>query len=325
MSSKRGPKNASTPPAKERLVLAWCLSGAWLVIVPAERSVGEDSIQHAIFIAGPTFTGILNEDGTEGWKAERAAARDGFVLADDRILIAWKDEVVEYATRDRNKVLFRYPLSEVNREIALVERLSNGNTLIAEQGAEPKMMEIEPSGRLALSFPLQPETDDTHMQTRMARKLSNGNYLVPHLLAFSLKEYTPEGRVVHTLRTDLEELGGRPAENWPFTAIRLDNGHTLVSLTHGNKVVEFDAQGKVARKVSNEDFPSVKPFVDPCGIQRLPNGHTMIASYGAKTGIKVFEVTPEKQIVWKYAGRHRAHSIQVLTTNGKSIEGRPLK
>ena len=30
----------------------------------------------------------------------------------------------------------------------------------------------------------------------MARKLPNGNYLVPHLLAFKVKEYTPEGKVV---------------------------------------------------------------------------------------------------------------------------------
>jgi hypothetical protein len=33
----------------------------------------------------------------------------------------------------------------------------------------------------------------------------------------------------------------------------------------------------------------------------------------------------EKQIVWKYTGPHRAHEIQVLTTNGEPIEGEPLK
>jgi hypothetical protein len=29
--------------------------------------------------------------------------------------------------------------------------------------------------------------------------------------------------------------------------------------------------------------------------------------------------------VWKYTGPHRAHEIQVLTTNGEPIEGDPLK
>lgn len=46
----------------------------------------------------------------------------------------------------------------------------------------------------------------------MARRLSNENYLVPHLLAFKVKEYTPSGRIVSMFKTDLPELGGRDAE-----------------------------------------------------------------------------------------------------------------
>ncbi|HSG68759.1 MAG TPA: hypothetical protein VLA12_00005, partial [Planctomycetaceae bacterium] len=161
-------------------------------------------------------------------------------------------------------------------------------------------------------------------QTRMARKLPNGNYLVPHLLAFKVKEYTPKGKVVQEFPTDLEELGGRPAENWPFTAIRLANGNTLVNLTHGNKTVELDSDGKVIWKVSNDDFEA-DPFSDPCGAQRLPNGNTVIASYAAKSGMKLFEVTRDKQIVWNYSGPHRVHHFQILTTNGKPLEGTPLK
>lgn len=163
------------------------------------------------------------------------------------------------------------------------------------------------------------------MQTRMARKLPNGNYLVPHLLAFKIKEYTPQGQVVKEFRTDLEELGGRRAENWPFTAIHLENGHTVVNLTHGNKTVEFDPEGRVVWKVGNDDFPDDKPFADPCGGQRLPNGNTVIASYASRSAIKIFEVTRDKRMVWKYTGQHRAHEIQILTTNGKPIDGPPLK
>jgi hypothetical protein len=153
--------------------------------------------------------------------------------------------------------------------------------------------------------------------------LENGNYLVPHLLAFQVKEYEPSGKVVRSIKTDLEELGGRAAENWPFTAIQLENGNVLVNLTHGNKTVEFDSKGNVVWQVSNADFAE-KPFVDPCGGQRLPSGNTVIASYGATQGIKIFEVTKDKKMVWSYT-KHRAHEIQVLTTNGKPIEGEPLK
>ena len=168
--------------------------------------------------------------------------------------------------------------------------------------------------------PLLPETDDIHMQTRMARKLPNGNYLVPHLLAFKVKEYTPAGAVVHVVPTDLDELGGRQGNNWPFTAIRLDGGNTLVNLTHGNKVAEFDAAGKVAWRVDNSDVND--RLSDPCGGQRLPNGNTIICSYGQTDAAKprILEVTRDKKVVWEFFHPDmRAHEVHILTTNGTMV------
>jgi hypothetical protein len=293
-----------------------------LAVAISSPAFAEEPIRHSFFIAGPSFTGIIDEEGKEAWDSGKPAARDGFVLPSGNVLIAWSGEVKEF-TRDK-KVVFHFAKSPENREIGTVERLENGRTLITELGPKPRLMEIDAAGKILLEFPLQPETDNAHMQTRMARKLKSGNYLVPHLLAFKVKEYTPKGEVMQEFPTDLDELGGRKAENWPFTAIRLENGHTLVNLTHGNKTVELDAKGKVVWKISNDDF-SERPFADPCGGQRLPNGNTVIASYAASGPIKIFEVTPEKKIVWKYEGKHRAHEIQILTTNGKPIEGRPMK
>ena len=283
----------------------------------------DEPVRHSFFIAGPTFTGIIGEEGQELWNADKPAARDGFVLPNGNVLIAWSDEVKEITRK--KEVVFHFQRSPENREIGTVERLDNGRTLITELGPKPRLLEVEANGKIAVEFALQPETDNAHMQTRMARKLPGGNYLVPHLLAFKVKEYSPQGEVLKAFKTDLDELGGAKAENWPFTAIRLANGNTLVNLTHGNKTVELDTAGKVMWKISNADFPEEKPFADPCGGQRLPNGNTVIASYGSQGDIKVFEVTREKQIVWKYTGPHRAHEIQVLTTNGKPIEGKPLK
>ena len=285
-------------------------------------SFGEE-IKHSFLIAGPTFTGIIDEEGREAWNAGKAAARDGFVLPNGNVLIAWSDEVVEM-TREK-KVVFRFAKSVDAKEIGTVERLENGTTLIAELGPRPRLLEVAADGSIIIEVPLQPETDNAHMQTRMARKLPNGNYLVPHLLAFKVKEYSPAGKVVQEFPTDLTDLGGRGAENWPFTAIRLANGNTLVNLTHGNKTVELNSTGKVIWKVSNDDFPNETPFDDPCGGQRLPNGNTVICSYHSSRPIKIFEVTPEKKIVWTYSGPHKAHEVQILTTNGKAIEGKPMK
>lgn len=284
-------------------------------------SAQDNTIKHSFFIAGPDFTGIIGEDGEEIWNAGQAGARDGYVLSDGHVLICWGDVVKEFDAK-RN-VIFEWKKTAEANELGTAVRLPNGRTMITESGTQPRIVEVDKQGKIVSEVPLQPESDNTHMQTRMARKLSNGNYLVPHLLAFQVKEYTPAGKVVKIFRSDLSELGGREQENWPFTAIRFTNGHTLVTLTHGNKVVEFDRDGKVAWLISNDDLAG-KPFRDPCGAQRLPNGNTVIASYGAPDGIKLFEVTPDKKMVWNYQG-HRIHEFQVLTTNGIPLKGHPMK
>lgn len=287
-----------------------------------DSSSKASEVSHSFFVAGPSFTGIIDEAGNTSWDSERAGARDGYVLPNGNILICWSDEVVEFK-KDKS-IVFNYKLSLQNKELGTAQRLENGNTLISELGEKPRLIEVNSEGDVVVDVPLQPETDNAHMQTRMARKLANGNYIVPHLLAFAVKEYTPEGKIVSTFKTDLAALGGREAKNWPFTAIRLANGNTHINLTNGNKIIEVDAQGAVVWEMNNSDVEG-NPFQDPCGAQVLKNGNVVIASYGAKDGIKLFEVTKEKEIVWDYSGEHRVHHFQILTTNGKPITAKPMK
>ena len=302
------------------LSLALCL----VTGLPAEGA-DKPAIRHSYLVLGGR-TAIIGEDGQAQWEF-RGGSRDGFVLPNGNILIAFADRVEEVvpAGEKLNQTVFAYQRSKENGEISTAQRLYNGNTLVTELGKRPRLLEVNPQGKIVLEVPLQPETDNVHMQTRMARQLKNGNYLVPHLLAFAVKEYSPEGKVVSVFRTDLEELGGRKAENWPFTAIRLDNGHTLVSLTHGNKVVEMNSRGEVVWKVVNEDVGG--QFKDPCGSQRLANGNTVVGSHGASKGISMIEVTPERKIVWTSDHPLAAgvHHFQILTTNGKPEPGMPLK
>jgi hypothetical protein len=278
-------------------------------------------ITHSFFIAGPQFTGIIGESGEVIWDAKKSGARDGYVLKNGNILICWADEVREYSKDKR--VILTYKKPEQNIELGTAVRLANGRTMITESGPKPRIIEIDRKGIIVKSIPLQPETDNIHMQTRMARKLKNGNYLVPHLLAFAVKEYQSDGTVVNTFSTDCKELGGKEAKTWPFTAIRLANGNTLVTLTNGNRVVELDQFGKIIWSIDNSLFDG-NPLVDPCGAQRLPNGNTVITSYGAQKGIKILEIDSEKKIVWTY-DNYRAHHFQILTTNGKQHRGIPLK
>jgi hypothetical protein len=295
---------------------------ALLLLIPLSLFPQNNTeITHSFFIAGPQFTGIIGETGEEIWDSEKPGARDGYILDNGNVLICWADEVKEFDTS--HTVVFQYKRAADEMELGTAVRLPNGNTMITESGIKPRIIEVNKKAKVIRSIPLQPETDNVHMQTRMARKLKNGNYLVPHLLAFAVKEYDPNGTIVNVFHTDLDDLGGKSAENWPFTAIRLENGNTVITLTHGNKIIEMDPAGKIVWKVENSDLQG-NPFVDPCGAQRLPNGNTVIASYGAKEGVKLFEVNRDKNMVWRYSG-HNVHHFQILTTNGKPLIGTPLK
>jgi hypothetical protein len=221
--------------------------------------------------------------------------------------------VVE-VTRDGRKMFeFKGTQSEVNT----VQPLANGNILLTEAGTKPRLLEVDRSGKIVVEVPLQAQTKDLHLQTRMARKLANGNYLVPQLLDRVVREYTPTGKVVAEIKTP----------HMPFTAIRLDNGHTLVGCTLGNLVVEFDAKGKEVWRVTNDDLPG-RPINDACGVQRLPNGNTVITSHHAGANeIKLTEVTPAKTIVWTYKDDRPAgiHHFQILDQDGKPLPGGSLR
>ena len=198
------------------------------------------------------MTAAFNEEGKMTWSAP-GSSRDGSVLENGNILVSMGREAREYKAGTQ-EIVWKYTLAKENKELGTSFRLPNGNTLIVERGVKPRLLEVAPDGvTIKVEVPLKPETDNGHMQTRMARKLPNGNYLVPHLLAFKVKEYQADGTVVHEIKTDLEELGGQAARNWPFTAIRLKNGNTLVNLTNGNKTVEFDKNGKVVWRCDNRD------------------------------------------------------------------------
>lgn len=286
------------------------------------RQLSESKIRHGFLVCG-NITALFDEESKIVWQAE-TGSRDGYVLKNGNILLSTGKEAREY-TRS-NKLVWSYHLHSDNKELGTALRLESGNTMVVERGRKPRLLEINPSGKVQADIPLQPDTDNAHMQTRMARKLANGNYIAPHLLGFVIKEYKPDGTVVRAIKTDLAELGGRAAENWPFTAIRLANGNTLANLTHGNKTVEFDLNGEVVWRVDNSDVDG--RFSDPCGGQRLPNGNTVIASYAQRDPSKprLFEVTPDKKVVWEFFHpKAHAHGIHVISTNGKKLKDNSMK
>jgi hypothetical protein len=293
-----------------------CVGGvAWAE--DTARQASASGIKHSFLVTG-TATAIFDEDSQIVWEVP-GRSHDGCVLENGNVLVTFTDTAQEFMAGTK-EVVWSYKLAPENKELGTPVRLDNGLTMLVERGVNPRIVEVDADGKIQHEVKLQPDTDDIHMQTRMARKLPSGNYLVPHLFAFKVKEYTPTGEVVNSIATDLPEFGGREVHNWPFTAIRLPNGNTHVNLTHGNKVAEFDAAGKVVWKLENSDVDN--RLADPCGGQRLPNGNAVICSYGQQDAAmpRMFEVTRDKQVVWEFFHPElHAHEVHVLTTNGEKV------
>jgi len=293
------------------------------IFISSLSSEGKEAITHSFLGAGKANrVVIVGEDGKVQWRFDMPAS-DGWVLSSGNVLLAlygtknFPNGGVVEVERKTKKIVWSYKGQQ--KEISTVQSLGSGKYLVAELGPQPRAIVINRKGEILKSTPLACQKKNFHMQTRMLRALPNGNYIAPHLLDFAVKEYNPDtGKVLRSFPTDDR---GRAKRDWPFTGIRLANGNTLIGCTNGNRIIEVDTKGKIIWSVDNKDIGE-NLFDDACGVQRLPNGNTVITSYHAKgDAVKLFEVTREKKVVWRYNGQKAGfHHFQILTTNGKSIK-----
>jgi hypothetical protein len=308
--------------SSSRRLCATLASLCWLLTAALTGTARADDadIQHSFLGLGKANRAvIIAEDGSLEWKFDMPAS-DGWVLDNGNVLLAlypterFPKGGVVVVDRKTRKTVFEYQGQQ--SEISTAQPLDGGTSfLVAELGPQPRALVINREGTITKSMPLQCQTKNFHMQTRMLRVLPNGNYIAPHLLDFAVKEYDPDsGKVLRTFPTDDR---GRDKRDWPFTAIRLKDGNTLIGCTNGNRIIEVDGQGEIVWSVDNEDIGETL-FDDACGAQRLPNGNTVITSYHSSGDrVKLFEITREKKVVWRYSGMKAGfHHFQILTTNG---------
>jgi len=290
------------------------------------------AITHA-FLATGARTRIVEQapgerSGRVTWDYP-AASREGWVLPNGNLLLALAKSaalpgggVVE-VTRDKRVVWeYRGTQDEVNS----VQKTAAGTYVLTEAGRQPRLIEVDAAGRPLVQFALQCQVGNAHMQARMARKLADGTYLVPHLLDFAVKQYDRTGAVLAVIDTTTPGDPGRKIHSWPFTAIRLADGNTLVALTNANAVAEFAPDGRRGWQLTNADVGGI--IHDACGVQRLPNGNTVIASYAARGDQpRLFEVTPDKRVIWTCIPPDggAVHHVHVFATDGVALAEPPLR
>ncbi len=288
------------------------LFGLSLVLILSGGLLAGEPITHG-FLATGGATYIRSHDGTILWQYPHSS-RDGEVLEDGSVLLALSKSKAHpggaAAIVDKSgKITFLHEGTQT--EVNTVQMLKSGAILMTEAGAKPRILEVNLAGKILAEVAIQAQTKDHHLQSRMTRKLQNGNYLVPQLLDEVVREYTPEGKIVWEVKTPY----------WPFTAIRLPDGNTLIGCTLKDLVIEVDSKGKLVWQIDNTDLGS-RLINDACGVQRLPNGNTVITSHHAqKDEVRLIEVNRDKKLVWAHKDKSKPgiHHFQILDTAGQPL------
>jgi hypothetical protein len=190
-------------------------------------------------------------------------------------------------------------------EIHAFQRLPDGLTMVAESGNR-RIVEIDRAGKIVKEVPLVVEKPHPHRDTRLARKLANGNYLVCHEGDGVVREYDGSGKVVWSYSLD---LAGRPRSpgHGPeghgtevFSALRLKNGNTLIGCGNGNRVIEVTPARNIVWSIDQNELPGMT-LAWVTTLQVLPSGNIIVGNtHAGESDPQLFEVTRDKQVVWTF-------------------------
>ena len=316
-----------------RLHLITLLAVTTLTLAPAAT----DAAAKRKFIAADSSKrriAIIDESGKTIWQRRIGPLHDFQVLANGHILLqdSWT-HLIEVDPKT-DKVVWQYDArtSHGNKgkrvEVHAFQRLENGDTMIAESGPS-RIIEVDRSGRLKKTVKLKVRKSHPHRDTRLARKLANGHYLVCHEGDGIVKEYNSAGKVVWEFAVPLfgkKRKGGHGVNafgNQCFSAVRLPNGNTLIGTGNGHSVIEVTPKKKIVWKLEQNDLPGIQ-LAWVTTLQVLPSGNIVIGNcHAGPKNPQIIEVTREKKVVWSLTDFQRfGNSLtnsRILTIDGKPV------
>ncbi len=253
---------------------------------------------------------IVSDDGQIVWKHPARGVQDVWMLPNGNIL--YNEVTAAREITIDKKVVWEYEI-EPPDEMHSCQPLDNGNYLVAVSG-RCVLLEVEPSGNIAKEIKLQTvNINKPHAQMRQVRKLANGNYLVGHYPFDIAREYDSRGTIVSEIKTG----------SGIFGPVELPDGHLLMACGDAHKLIEYDAERNIVWQLNENDLPG-NPLRFVAGVQRLPNGNTVICNWSGHgySGKQphIFEVTPDKKVVWQIFDNQQFKAfshVQMLNPNGK--------
>ncbi len=267
---------------------------------PARRILGEDGGRVA----------IVDERGDVQWEYRTGTqSHDLWMLENGNVLLAASPTTVAEVTPSK-EVVWKYEAKpkagyDGKIEIHAFQPLADGSVMVAESGNR-RIVEVDRDGTIIHEVPLVVMHPDAHRDTRLARKLDNGHYLVCHEADATVREYDQRGKVVWSYTID---LGGRPESpgHGPeghgtslYSAYRLPNGNTLIGGGNNNRVLEVSPDGEIVWSVDQKELPGVT-LAWVTMLHPLPNGNVIIGNcHAGRQNPQLIEVTRDKKIVWTF-------------------------
>lgn len=260
---------------------------------------------------------IIAADGTVEWEFAAPTPQDCWLLANGHVLICHQNGVKE-VSREK-QVVWEYK-APAQAQCHSCQPLPDGQVLVAECGMS-RLIEAGRDGKVTKEIKVASQARNMGHQFRGTRKTADGHYWVCLMDEKKIVELSPAGALLREI----------PLDGFPHAAIKLPDGHLLVTLGQAGKVIEFDADLKVVWQLGENELPGNSLRL-PAGAQRLSNGNTIVCNYlpGPFMGKQpqAFEVTRDKKIVWEF--KDHAHfktvnQIQVLDTPADPTKGSLLR
>jgi outer membrane protein assembly factor BamB len=268
---------------------------------PGRRVIAADDSTRTLAAIGP--------DGRVEWQLPCGRIHDLQLLPDGHLL--YQDGWTRIVELDNDrKPIWQYDAKTNGNadrpvEVHAFQRLPDGTTMIVESGPA-RILEVDRGGTVVRQISLTVDSPSTHSDSRNARKTPAGTYLVAHEKDGMVREYDATGKVVWEFDVPLFEKprkGGHGPESFGdqvYSAVRLENGNTLIGTGNGHSVLEVTPAKEIFWRLDQHDLPGVT-LAWVTQVRRLPNGNTLLVNcHAGPTNPQIIEVTPDKQVAWTF-------------------------
>jgi outer membrane protein assembly factor BamB len=226
---------------------------------------------------------------TSGGKGGHAGHHDIQLLGNGNILFHDNWTVTKEMKLD-GTVVWEYDSAKMNGNkgkrvgVHAFQRLANGHTMIVESGVG-RIIEVDKDGKIHVEVKMA----DDRKQSRMGRKIANGNYLI-----------CTEGKGVTEYNAKSEIVWKYDTRDRVYGATRLKSGNTLIALGSGNGYIEVTPKGETVWEMK-KTVPGTEITLHwTTSVVELPNGNFYLGNCHAKDkNPQMLEVTRDKKVVWQ--------------------------